>query len=1095
MKTSLLYALLILLCFNAPAQVGSPDPSFGKNGIQLTGSNKNSLAESAIKVLPLPGGGFFLVINGDATPFTNASNAFLVRYKAQGITDAAFGMDGFSVPVTFIATDATLQADGKIVVVGYGKPFSSYGTNAIVVVRYKTDGKLDTTFSGDGIQVTHTLNANSTDMATGVGMQGDKIVLSLHSLDGQFRAARYLPDGSLDNNFGTGGIATTNFPELTYEAFTTGLLLQNDKIVVAGSLRDRLVLTRFNNDGTVDNTFNTATPGLIISDPGFTTGDGAITGDAGKIVVAGSSADEFIIARFNYDGSPDISFSNDGKAATAFTNAIVYDVIMYGNRVVVGGSAGAGFAIARFNDDGSMDISFSGDGKLITNFPQADSTTAQAIALQGNQLIAAGRFYAYDIIAQKMQQDLAVAQYNADGSNDHNFSGDGMVTGYFPVSFGEFRNAVVQGDSKIIVVGDLGMSSGYVVRYNKDGSLDSTFDGNGMQVVDMTWAASVRMQNDKIVVAGFSRTFSDAGDVNTLVVARLNTDGSLDNSFDADGRVTLDLGPLGFTDLFPHALAIQGDKIIVVATTAFNINTEALLIARFNSEGSLDTGFSQDGMVTLEVGGYSGGTAVALQGDKIVVAGYAGTGDFLVARYNNDGTIDPAFGYLSTDIGQSTIDHPDVIRIENDKIIVAGMSSQPGELNYRVAIAHYNNDGSLDTGYDQDGKSLSAPIPHDLDAKSFSFDSSGKLYVATNQVYSPGLPYPGSDTIYRFNQDGTMDANFRIAAPFAIGNTIVNNDRLYASGTLYLPEFSNISFAFSKAVIAAYLLDGSTSISFTCPPNKSVYTDAKKCNAIVTGIDPVFAPAGSNAPINYSLTGATTARGTGTASGSTFNKGLTTVTYTLANDASVTCSFTVTVQDNEPPVITNVIANPNMLWPPNHQMRDVEIKYELSDNCGANAVLSVTSNEPPTGTDEQDVAIDWQIINGHYIKLRAERKGNGNGRIYTITIMATDAAGNKSSKQVQVKVPQNGPVERDISIKAYPNPTTYEFNLSSQDKILEKATIKVTNNFGRLMETISNVSLAGVVKFGANYPPGIYTVEIFNNLFSGKLILVKLAPR
>ncbi|MEO6722624.1 MAG: HYR domain-containing protein [Ferruginibacter sp.] len=286
---------------------------------------------------------------------------------------------------------------------------------------------------------------------------------------------------------------------------------------------------------------------------------------------------------------------------------------------------------------------------------------------------------------------------------------------------------------------------------------------------------------------------------------------------------------------------------------------------------------------------------------------------------------------------------------------------------------------------------------------------------------------------------------------------------------------------------------GQIAPEFTCRPDTIVATSPRICTAPVQGINPVLSPSGSLASINYTLAGATISTGTGTASGSTFNKGVTTVTYSLANDASVTCSFTVTVRDNEPPVITNPLAHPDMLWPPNHQMKDVEIHYELSDNCGATAVLSVTSNEPQSGTEAGDVSGDWQIINEHYIKLRAERKGNGTGRIYTITIIATDAAGNKSSKQVFVKVPHNGPGTQEISIKAFPNPTTNEFYLSSPDKTLERVTIKVMNSFGRIIETFSKVSLSNVVKFGANYPPGIYVVEIFNNSFSRKLILTKLS--
>ncbi len=105
--------------------------------------------------------------------------------------------------------------------------------------------------------------------------------------------------------------------------------------------------------------------------------------------------------------------------------------------------------------------------------------------------------------------------------------------------------------------------------------------------------------------------------------------------------------------------------------------------------------------------------------------------------------------------------------------------------------------------------------------------------------------------------------------------------------------------------------------------------------------------------------------------------------------------------DTKPPVITGVSANPNVLWPPNHKMRDVTINYTSSDACGGpvGCVLSVTSNE---GTPA-----DFQVVDAHHVKLRADRNGNGNGRIYTITITCTDVSGNQSTAQVQVTVPHD----------------------------------------------------------------------------------------
>jgi hypothetical protein len=115
-------------------------------------------------------------------------------------------------------------------------------------------------------------------------------------------------------------------------------------------------------------------------------------------------------------------------------------------------------------------------------------------------------------------------------------------------------------------------------------------------------------------------------------------------------------------------------------------------------------------------------------------------------------------------------------------------------------------------------------------------------------------------------------------------------------------------------------------------------------------------------------------------------------------------------QVNTPPTITNVSADPSVLWPPNHRMVNVTVSYDVMDNCPlppGSCTLSVTSNEPVNGTGDGDTSPDWIVLDDHHVLLRAERAGNGNGRIYTITITCTDSGGNSSSEQVEVTVPHD----------------------------------------------------------------------------------------
>jgi hypothetical protein len=118
-------------------------------------------------------------------------------------------------------------------------------------------------------------------------------------------------------------------------------------------------------------------------------------------------------------------------------------------------------------------------------------------------------------------------------------------------------------------------------------------------------------------------------------------------------------------------------------------------------------------------------------------------------------------------------------------------------------------------------------------------------------------------------------------------------------------------------------------------------------------------------------------------------------------DYSASCSTTVTVIDTIPPVITSACAIPNSLWPPNHKMVPVTINANVTDNCGPAcwSIINVQSNEPVNGKGDGNTSPDWQILSDHCVNLRAERSGNGDGRIYTITIQAKDASGNLSEPQ------------------------------------------------------------------------------------------------
>ncbi|MFJ8163605.1 calcium-binding protein [Streptomyces sp. NPDC096136] len=420
---------------------------------------------------------------------------------------------------------------------------------------------------------------------------------------------------------------------------------RNAAAAVAAGLALVLALpaTALGAPGDLDPTFDG--DGRVVTDfggGGYDESRGMVIQADGKIVTVGSTVpaagghSDFALARYNPDGSLDPTFNgdgdNDGRIQTDLRGgddaAEAVAVQPDGKLVVAGYSsepdANGSFTVARFNPDGSLDTTFDGDGFTVTDFGTTGPQGAYGVVIQaGGAIVAAG----------ESGTSVAVARYNAaDGSLDPSFDGDGRVTTAFAGGSASAYDVALQSDNKIVIAGRSGYnypsndSDFALARYNPDGSLDTTFDGDGRVTTGFTGpdvANGVKVQADgKIVTAG-SAGFD-------VALARYNpADGSLDTTFDGDGKVTTDFG----TNTLDGAadLALQSDGRIVAA----GISQADFGVARYNTNGSLDTGFGTGGKVHTDVssGYFDTAYAVALQSDgKIVVSGNTGDDRGLV-RY------------------------------------------------------------------------------------------------------------------------------------------------------------------------------------------------------------------------------------------------------------------------------------------------------------------------------------------------------------------------------------------------------------------------------------------------------------------------------
>jgi len=319
--------------------------------------------------------------------------------------------------------------------------------------------------------------------------------------------------------------------------------------------------------------------------------------------------------------------------------------------------------VLRLNDNGSLDGTFNGgQARIVSRF---GDDRGLAVALQSDgKIVVAGYTNLFGT------NDILVMRFNADGSLDTTFNfsnlGGRPSGGVKIVDRGGDDRAkaiTIQSDGKIVVAGTstvFGSNNVLVLRFNANGSLDTTFNNGGSQIIKRTSddrACAVALQRDgKIVVAGYTNALGS----NDIQVLRFNTNGGLDTTFNTSnvgGRVTGGIQVVSqFGDDRGQAIALQSDGKVVVAGWTDRFGDKDIQVVRLNSNGSLDLTFNPSNTQAGLVGGSvvvrqsrsnDQGQAVALQTDgKVVVGGYTdrfGLNDFLVMRFNSNGVLDTTF--------------------------------------------------------------------------------------------------------------------------------------------------------------------------------------------------------------------------------------------------------------------------------------------------------------------------------------------------------------------------------------------------------------------------------------------------------------------
>ena len=794
-----------------------------------------------------------------------SSDFAIARYNPDGTLDTTFAGDG-TFNTAFAAgfggaefiNDVALQADGKIVAIGYTNNINGApapGGNDWAIVRVNTNGTLDGTFSGDG---RFTINFGFDDRATGVAVRpGGQIVVG-GFLDGgspDFGIAQITTAGVLDAAFGN--VGAFGFPgastlNLGNADFASDLALHTDgKAVLVGhtnagaaSVNDWAV-ARFNVNGSVDTTFDT--DGWRTIDFGF---DDRATGVAvrptGQIVIGGfldgGSAD-FGVAQLLPSGAFDTTFGNTGGLGFPGASNVNIGAAEFAQDLILrpdGGIVLAGyhdpvgpppvdFAVVRFNVNGALDTSLDGDGIKTINLDGGDSAFAVAATRDGSLILAGITTTNFGVVRLR-------------GALDLGFHSDGLVTTDL-ANNDTAETVIVQPDGKVLVGGttDGGAPDFAIARYIANGTLDNTFGGGiygaGSGITSLTFSppgfggrdvlTDIALQPDgKIVAVGHTNLIAGvpSNGFSDWAVARFNADGSYDNTFSGDGRAIVHFDSSDFA----AAVVIRPDGKIVVAGSVITGITDSFAVAQFNADGTLDTAFGNTGAFgfpgasSIEVGHTGSATDVVLQSDgKAVIAGFASF-DVAVARLNADGTPDTSFdgdgrSYANVSGPPPSNERAHAVVIgPGNTIVTAGWTNafNPG---VDFLAARFGANGAYDAAFTNVGPFGADEMANDIVlAPDGGFILGGESTAAGDNDFA----------VMRIHGTGASDTSFdafgTVPGPFSVGDKILidfndavdeaNGVAMQPDGKVLLAGRSGTDFAVAR--LSARMMAASARFEF-----------------------------------------------------------------------------------------------------------------------------------------------------------------------------------------------------------------------------------------------------------------------------------------
>ena len=616
---------------------------------------------------------------------------------------------------------------------------------------------------------------------------------------------------SLDSTFGINGIVTSQFSNApTNEIITTAVRQPDGKIVMVGlqtaSNKVNAIVIRTNPDGTLDNSFNTIGH-RYMGGLGF---EAVALQSDGKILVAGQDK----AYRLNDDGSIDYSFGTDGfvqlnfgftKPMTIKSIATVNDKIIFGG-YARGTSGEYKFAVIQLQSDGSYDTSFDIDGKGLYFDSSASSDIAYALKIQAdNKIVLTGQ----TIDGVTTDDNFLTIRINTDGSLDTSFGAAGRAMTSFASGNDYGRNIDIQSDGKILVIG--ANNNRYAIaRYTIDGTLDTSFDGDGKLYLTNNLALFISstqviydrpniksLNSGKILLSGSSNY--------NFNLIQLNENGSFDTSFGNNGVVYYSVNTRNRSS---YMFIKEDNKIITGGSSHSNTGS--------NISKTTQLQFSQTGQFESSINfntqfGISRINSVVEQSTGKIIAFCENqtptSDDVLFARYNSDGSIDSSFGTNGT-ITLFTGVPNKMIQLSNGKLATCYLNSP--------FINMYNSNGTLDTTYGNNG-TVNIDVLNSFTSNVNTIKSSldGTIFVAcsTNSAnfgILKVLPNGTTDTSFGTNGLALIDFNYFSTTDLEIARDI----QILSNGKIIVTGFLRFSSQIIATAVVCLLPNGTIDTSF-----------------------------------------------------------------------------------------------------------------------------------------------------------------------------------------------------------------------------------------------------------------------------------------